>query len=164
MQPHADAVRTRGMRQSDRVRDDEFRSYVLRTRQSMVRTASLLTSGDASRAEDLVQTVLLRMYLAWPRIREASRDAYVRKMLVNAHLDDLRRPYVRKERNQAELPDIAIEAPTLDGVEAGVFRALADLPPRMRAAVILRHICDASVAETADVLGCSEGTVKSQTA
>jgi RNA polymerase sigma-70 factor (sigma-E family) len=130
----------------------------------MLRTATLLASGNASQAEDLVQTVLLRMYVSWPRIRSDTRDAYARKMLVNAHIDERRRPYARHEQNQAQVPDVAVEASPPSDAEAAVFRALAELPPRMRAAVILRHLHEASVAETAVALGCSEGTVKSQTA
>jgi RNA polymerase sigma-70 factor (sigma-E family) len=152
------------MRQSDRVREDQFRAYVLQSRGSLLRTATLLASGNAHQAEDLVQTVLLRMYVSWPRIRSDTRDAYARKILVNAHLDERRRSYARHEQNHAEVPDVAVEAAPPSDTEAAVFRALAELPPRMRAAVILRHLHDASVAETADALGCSEGTVKSQTA
>jgi RNA polymerase sigma factor (sigma-70 family) len=143
------------MRLRDRARDDQFRTYVLQSRASLVRTASLLTCGDADQAEDLVQTVLLRMYLSWPKIRIASRDAYARKMLVTAHLDEVRRPYARKEQNRADVPDRAVEWTNPDSTEGAVFRALAELPPRMRAAVILRHVYDASVAETAQVLGCT---------
>lgn len=152
------------MRVSDRSRDDQFRAYVLEAREGMVRTATLLTAGDAHEAEDLVQTVLLRLYLSWPKIRSESRAAYVRKMLVNAHVDERRRPHARNERNQADLPEVAVEPATPPDANAAVFQALAGLPPRMRAAVVLRHIHDASVAETADALGCSEGNVKSQTA
>lgn len=157
------------MRRSDRGWEDQFRAYVLQSRGSLLRTATLLASGNAHQAEDLVQTVLTRMYVSWPRIRSDTRDAYARKMLVNAHLDERRRPHARFEQNCAEVPDVTVpdvtvaEARTSDA-EASVFRALAELPPRMRAAVILRHLHDASVAETADALGCSEGTVKSQTA
>lgn len=145
-------------------RDDQFRAYVMGSRGGLLRTATLLSSGNAHRAEDLVQSVLLRMYLAWPRIREGTRDAYARRMLVNAHLDERRRPHNRRERVHAEVPDVGVEDPEPTDVETAVFRALAQLPPRMRAAVILRHLHDVSVAETADALGCSEGTVKSQTA
>jgi RNA polymerase sigma-70 factor (sigma-E family) len=130
----------------------------------LLRTATLLASGDANEAEDLVQTVLLRMYVSWPRIREETRDAYARKMLVNAHLDERRRPHARHEQNRAEVPDVAVEPASTSDADALVFAALAELPPRMRAAVILRHLHEASVAETAELLGCSEGTVKSQTA
>ena len=135
-----------------------------RRRGSLLRTATLLSSGNPHRAEDLVQTVLLRMYLSWARIRDDTRDAYARKMLVNAHLDDRRRPHVRRELTRAEVPDVVAEAVDPDDTDAAVFRALAEIPPRMRAAVILRHVHDVSVAEAADALGCSEGTVKSQTA
>ena len=152
------------MRRSDRTREDQFRAYVLQSRGRLLRTATLLAAGNAHQAEDLVQTVLLRMFVSWPRIRSETRDAYARKMLVNAHLDERRRPYARHEQNSAEVPDVAAPTPAPSDTEAAVFGALAELPPRMRAAVILRHLHDASVAETADVLGCSEGTVKSQTA
>jgi RNA polymerase sigma-70 factor (sigma-E family) len=152
------------VRRSDRTREDQFRAYVLASRGRLLRTAALLASGDAHVAEDLVQTVLLRMYLSWPRIRPETRDAYARKMLVNALVDERRRPHARHERNEAEVPDMAVEPTLPTEGDADVFRALAELPPRMRAAVVLRHLNDASVTETAEALGCSEGTVKSQTA
>lgn len=103
------------------------------------------------------------MYLSWPRIRVETRDAYARRMLVNAYLRTSP-THARHERNQADVPDVGIEPAPPSDLEAAVFRALAELPPRMQAAVILRHLQDASVAETAEALGCSEGTVKSQTA
>jgi RNA polymerase sigma-70 factor (sigma-E family) len=146
-------------------RDDQFRLYVTRQRGSLLRMATLLSYGNPHRAEDLVQTVLLRLYLSWTKVRSDTRDAYVHKMLVNAHLDERRRRHVRHEVPHAEVPDVESveDAEPLD-IEATVFRALAQLPPRMRAAVILRYVYDVSVADTADALGCSEGTVKSQTA
>ena len=152
------------MSRSTRSWEDQFRAYVLQSRGGLVRTATLLASGNADQAEDLVQTVLTRMYVSWHRIRSETRDAYVRKMLVNAHLDERRRPSARFERAYAEVPDIALDEAPPSQTEQAVFRALAQLPPRMRAAVILRHVHDVSVAETADALRCSEGTVKSQTA
>jgi len=152
------------VRTSERSRDEQFRAYVVAGRGRLLRTATMLASGNGDEAEDLVQTVLMRMYVSWPRIRSETRDAYARRMLVNAFLDERRRPHARHERNQADLPEVAIEpAPPSDPNDA-VFRALAELPPRMRAAVVLRHLHDASVEETARALGCSEGTVKSQTA
>jgi RNA polymerase sigma-70 factor (sigma-E family) len=153
------------VKQSDTVdRDNQFREYVAQSRGSLLRTATLLASGDSHRAEDLVQTVLVRMYVAWPQIRDDTRAAYARKALVNAYLDERRRPFFRREQIRADLPDAAVDDAPPSDAETTVFRVLSELPPRMRAAVILRHVHDVSVAETARILGCSEGTVKSQTA
>jgi RNA polymerase sigma factor (sigma-70 family) len=104
------------------------------------------------------------MYVSWTKIKPESRGAYARRMLVNAHLDERRRPYARKERNQADVPEVAVDPAVASDVDALVFRALGQLPAGMRAAVVLRHVLDVSVADTAEALGCSEGTVKSQTA
>ncbi len=152
------------MRARDATRDEQFRSYVSHSRGKLLRTAALLCAGDGHLAEDLVQTTLLRVYLAWPKIRADSRDTYARRILINAHLDERRRPAARFEHAHAHPPDVAVEDPLPPGSQHPVFRALAELAPRMRAAIVLRHLHDASVAETASVLGCSEGTVKSQTA
>ena len=165
MQPIRACLRIRGVKQSRMAdREDQFRSYVTRSRGSLLRTATLLSSGDSHRAEDLVQTVLARMYVAWPRIRDETRAAYARKALVNTHLDERRRPFMRHERSRADLPDVVVDELRPSDTNSAVFRALGELPPRMRAAVVLRHLHDVSVADTADVLGCTEGTVKSQTA
>ena len=129
-----------------------------------MRTATFLASGDRHQAEDLVQTALMRLYVAWPRVRTETVDAYARKAMLNALIDDRRRPFARHERTSSEVPDVAFEDAPPTETEAAVFRALAEIPPRMRAAVVLRHLCDLSVSETAAALGCSEGTVKSQTA
>ncbi len=145
-------------------RDEQFRSYVLACRGQLVRTATFLASGDRFQAEDLVQTALMRLYVAWPRVRAETVDAYTRKAMLNALIDDRRRPFRRRERAHARVPDIACVDPPDTETEAAVFRALAALPRRMRAAVVLRHLCELSVAETAAALGCSEGTIKSQTA
>jgi RNA polymerase sigma-70 factor (sigma-E family) len=146
-------------------REDEFRAYVVESRPRLVRTATLLTAGDAHLAEDLVQTTLTKLFLAWPRIRKVDGpDAYARRTLVNALIDERRRPFWRRERAHAEVPD-----PTSAGHQGGpefdeLQAALAELPPGMRAAVVFRHVYELTVAETADALNCSEGNVKSQTA
>jgi RNA polymerase sigma factor (sigma-70 family) len=140
---------------AERSRDDQFRSYVIGSRGRLLRTATLLSSGNADEAEDLVQTVLMRMYLSWPRIRSETRDAYARRMLVNAHLDERRRPHARHERNHADVPDVPTEPAPPTDLDAALFGALAELPPRMRAAVILRHLHDASVAETGFASNCT---------
>jgi RNA polymerase sigma-70 factor (sigma-E family) len=145
-------------------RDEQFRAYVLTLRGQLLRTATFLASGDRFAAEDLVQTALMRLYVAWPRVRSETIDAYARKALLNALIDDRRRAFTRNERAHAQVPDIVSDDRPTTETEAAVFHALAALPPRMRAAVVLRHLCELSVAETADALNCSEGTVKSQTA
>jgi RNA polymerase sigma-70 factor (sigma-E family) len=150
-------------------RDEEFSAFVAERRIELLRSACLLTAGDTHLAEDLVQTALARLYVAWPRVRRSGTEtAYARRIVVNAHIDEVRRPRWRRERPVPELPDGPAPPPPgtfPDGVDGGAIRdALAVLPPRMRAAVVLRHWMDLSVAETADLLGCSAGTVKSQTA
>ena len=145
-------------------RDEQFRSYVTTSRGKLLRTATFLSSGDPHAAEDLVQTALMRLYVAWPRVRAESVDAYTRKALTNAMIDNRRRPFARLERSQPVLPEVPVEDAKPSDVDTAVFHALAGLPPRMRAAVVLRHLLELSVTETADILNCSEGTVKSQTA
>ena len=68
-----------------------------------------LTAGDRHAAEDLVQTALMRVYVAWPRVRPETVDAYARKALLNAMIDNRRRPFARFERSHAEVPDVAVE-------------------------------------------------------
>jgi RNA polymerase sigma-70 factor (sigma-E family) len=145
-------------------RDEQFRAYVMSKRGQLVRTATFLASGDRFAAEDLVQTALMRLYVAWPRVRTDTVDAYARKALLNALIDDRRRAFTRHERVHAEVPDVGVDDQPTTEVDTAVFAALAALPPRMRAAVVLRHLCELSVTETAEALNCSEGTVKSQTA
>jgi len=122
---------------------------------------------DTHLAEDLVQTALARPYVAWPKVRRAGTEsAYVWRIIVNAHIDEVRRPGRRRERHVPELPESPAPPEAFpDGLGGGEVRtALAALPPGMRAAVVLRHWLDLSVEETAELLNCSEGTVKSQTA
>jgi RNA polymerase sigma-70 factor (sigma-E family) len=149
-------------------RDEEFSAFVTGRRVALLRTACLLTAGDQHMAEDLVQTALARMYVAWPKVRRSdSADAYARRVLVNAYIDEVRRPRWRREQTVSDLPDRPDTDPDggPDAVDGDVIRtALAELPKRMRAAVVLRHWLDLSVEETASLLDCSEGTVKSQTA
>jgi RNA polymerase sigma-70 factor (sigma-E family) len=116
-------------------------------------------------AEDLVQATLTKVYLNWPMVRGADNpDGYVRRVLVNALTDERRRPWRRRERSMEQLPDLS--GPDDAGTSAGdrLRQALRELPPRMRAAVVFRYFYDLDVSATADALGCSEGTVKSQTA
>lgn len=144
-------------------RDTEFSDYVAQRRPVMYRTAYLLC-GDPHRAEDIVQAALVKVYLAWTRVSRAdSVDAYVRRTVVNAHLDDIRRPW-RRERTVAEVGDgIAAQPLGVEESEA-LWTALRALPPGQRRVVVLRHYWGLSVEETAADLGISTGTVKSQTA
>lgn len=146
-------------------RDEQFHRFVATRRAGLVRTATLLTAGDAHLAEDLVQSTLTKLYVAWPAFQRADNpDGYVRRTLVNALTDERRRWWRRRERTMAELPERpAAETPGGD-ISDGLRAALTELPPRMRAALVFRYFYDLDVADTADALGCSEGTVKSQTA
>jgi len=148
-------------------RDEEFSAFVQARRTGLVRSACLLTAGDTHLAEDLVQTALARLYVAWPKVRRAGTEsAYVWRIIVNAHIDEVRRPSRRRERNVSELPELPAPPEVYpDGLAGSEVRAaLGALPPGMRAAVVLRHWLDLSVGETAELMNCSEGTVKSQTA
>ena len=147
----------------DRARD-EFRSYVVGRSAALLRTAYLLT-GDRADAEDLLQTALAKTFLAWDRIREREAlDGYVRRVMVNTQTSWWRRRRV-DERPTDALPEAG------DGRDAtadldlhdALWTALARLPKRQRAMVVLRYYEDLSEAETAEVMGVSVGTVKSTT-
>jgi len=143
-------------------RDREFTEFVTSRRPALVRVAALLVSGDLGRAEDVVQTALVRLYAKWPRVRPDTVDAYARRCVVNAAIDERRSPFRRREQSWAQLPEVAVEDTRSD--EATVLALLASLPAGMRAAVVLRYVEGLSVAETAEAMGCSEGNVKSQSA
>ena len=147
-------------------RDDGFTAYVVQRRAQLYRTAYLLC-GDAHRAEDVVQAALAKLYAAWPRASRAdSVDAYARRVVVNAHLDEVRRPW-RRERPVDAGPGSRLDGPVPAGVSAedsdALWAALRALPAGQRRVVVLRHYWGLSVDETAADLGISPGTVKSQT-
>ena len=144
------------------VRDAEFSEYVAGRRPQLRRTAYLLC-GESHRAEDLVQTTLMKVYVAWPRIRrDGNVDAYARRVMVNAHVDETRRPW-RRERVGVDGLEVEARVATSSEDRDLLMTALAELPPRQRAAVVLRHYWGLSVQETATDLGVTTGTVKSQT-
>lgn len=148
--------------------DAEFQHYMAARWPTLVRTAYLLT-GDAHLAEDVAQTALTKVYASWRRVRKADDvDAYVRRVLVNANAGRFRKRRVA-EQLTGTFPDTVGPG---DGAEGGsaatveqrslLMAALAELTPRQRAVVVLRYWEDLSEKEVASVLGCSVGTVKSQ--
>ena len=147
----------------DQARED-FRTYVVGRSPALLRTAYLLT-GSRADAEDLLQTALAKTYLAWDRIRDREAlDGYVRRVMVNTQTSWWRRRKV-DEHPVEVLPERGADrddSADLDLHDA-LWAALAELPKRQRAMVVLRYYEDLSEAETARVLGVSVGTVKSTT-
>jgi RNA polymerase sigma-70 factor (sigma-E family) len=140
----------------------DFVEYVEARQQALVRFAYLLTS-DHHTAEDLVQTALAKTYLTWDRLRDRGAvDAYVRRIIVNENTSLWRRAWKRNERSTDRLPDSGHSDPDAASRDA-MWQVVQKLPPKQRAAVVLRYYEDLSEADTAEVLGCSVGNVKSQT-
>ena len=139
-----------------------FTGFVQARWPALYRTAYLLT-GDRGEAEDLVQTALANTYGAWSRIRDrGATEAYVRRAMVNAAY----RGWRRRGRTvlTEEPPELAHDSGLAGLAErAEVWAAVCDLPPRMRAPLVLRYYEDLSEAEVAAVLDCSVGSVTSQT-
>jgi RNA polymerase sigma-70 factor (sigma-E family) len=142
-------------------RDAAFAEFV-RARRTHLRRVAYAICGDWHQADDLVQTALVKLYAAWPRVRRDGREeAYVRTIIVRAHVDETRRPW-RRER-AGEVPDAAARAAVPPEERDALFTALQALPLMQRKTVLLRHWLGLSVAETAAELRISEGTVKSHT-
>ncbi|HEX3813201.1 MAG TPA: SigE family RNA polymerase sigma factor [Mycobacteriales bacterium] len=139
--------------------EPDFGEYVLARRSALLRFA-LAMSGNPADAEDLVQTALTKTALRWSSVRRESADAYVRRAIVRLHINRWRSPLSR-ERTAASLPDQAVP-PEDSETRQVVWAALAGLPPKQRAVIVLRYYEDLSEADIATVLGCSRGTVKSQ--
>ncbi|MEV4410948.1 SigE family RNA polymerase sigma factor [Catellatospora sp. NPDC049609] len=147
------------------MRADEERAFTeyAQGRVLELRRTAYRLCGDWDQAHDLTQTALIRLYRHWARVSRAdSPDAYVRRMLVNTFLDDRQSWWSRRVRPFAEPPDGP--APAEDVADRlDLMAALARLAPGQRAVIVLRYWEGLDVAETARVLGCSPGTVKSQT-
>ncbi|HEU4947592.1 MAG TPA: SigE family RNA polymerase sigma factor [Kribbella sp.] len=145
----------------------DYVEFVTHYADALCRTSYLLC-GDWRRAEDATQEALLRLYRAWTKIhRLGNVRAYARKVVVSTTLDGLRRKSSREvvggESYFAAEVDPADPVGLVE-VRLMIGQALAKLPPRQRACVVLRFFDQLSVNETADALGCRPGTVKSQTA
>lgn len=142
--------------------DEDFADFVHRWSPALLRVAFLLTS-DHGLAEDLLQTALMKTSRRWRHLPDRDHAySYVRRVLVTTHTSWYRRRRVR-EVLVDQWPDVT-DAKSGDGPSgvAEAFHALNALPPRMRAVIVLRFYEDLSEADTAAALGCSLGTVKSQ--
>ena len=144
--------------------EDEFREFVTERSNALLRTAYLL-AGDWATAEDLLQISLTKTFLAWKRLGHLEAvEPYTRKVLVNTATSWWRRRW-HGEKPTEVLP----ERVTADGLDErlerdALWRHVRELPARQRAVLVLRFYEDCDVAETARLIGCTEGTVKSQTA
>ena len=144
--------------------DTSFREFA-RARTTALRRTAYLLCGDWHLAEDLTQNALIKLYRVWPRMHGTARiDNYTRRVLLRCWLDELRRPWRRRERRDGVVPEPPGPEPGESGLSDALVRALGEIPPRQRAAVVLRFCSDLPVADVATALRCSEGTVKSQTA
>lgn len=154
---------------SERTHPD-FATFVAARQQALQRYAYLVI-GDVALAEDLVQEALAKTYARWGRVRDQGNpEAYVRRAITTTAISWSRRRGFRGEVPTERLPEghgheaSTVQADPGDGVSdaAALGHALRRLPPRQRAAVVLRFYEDLSEAQTAEVLGCAVGTVKSQ--
>jgi RNA polymerase sigma-70 factor (sigma-E family) len=163
--PDAPVCWLSGCGEGSAVRAEQEREYVefVRARAVTLRRLAYRLCGDWHAAEDLVQKAFVLLYRHWRRASAAaSLDAYVRTMLVNVYLDDRRGWWARRVATVAVPPDFATVTAESDG-RIDLMAALARISPGQRAVLVLRFWEQLNVAETAEALGCSTGTVKSQT-
>ncbi|MFZ2013559.1 MAG: SigE family RNA polymerase sigma factor [Nocardioides sp.] len=142
------------------VREVSFDEFVAARSHALLRTAYLLTH-DHALAEDLLQTALAKAWFAWKRI-QGEPEPYVRKVLFNTYASWWRRKW-NGEQPTERLPERPAKAQEGGDAEpTDLWTAMERLPRRMRAVIVLRYFEDLTEAQTAEVLGCSVGTVKSQ--
>jgi RNA polymerase sigma-70 factor (sigma-E family) len=144
-------------------RDADFTAFAAARWPALVRSAVFLGCG-LEEAEDLVQTVLVKCYLAWRRVERAdNRDAYVYGVLLNAHRDSRRRHWWREQpTDRADDRRTTADAAEQVAITDSVERALGDLSAVNREAVVLRYYARLTEQQTADALGVPTGTVKSR--
>ena len=144
--------------------EGEFVAFAEACRPALRRTAYLMC-GDWERAADITQEALVRVYVAWPRLeQDHGLRAYARRAVMSVAIEQSRKRS-SSEVPTADLRDRAVEDPAGHVIDRLLLMtALADLPPRQRACVVLRFYEDLSVEAVAEALGCRTGTVKSQTA
>jgi RNA polymerase sigma-70 factor (sigma-E family) len=146
----------------NRHRDDEYTEFVAARLQALRRVAYLLCQ-DWHHADDLVQVTITRLYVRWHQVGVMDNpEAYTRTILVRQFLRERGSGWARRVSLPGEMPDWPDLSQDHDDA-IDVNAALADLPPRQRATLVLRFYCDQTVDQVADVLSCTAGTVKSQT-
>lgn len=155
--------------EAGRVRATDEHAYTeyVSARLPALRRVAHLLCGDPHRADDIVQNTITRLYVHWRRAAAADDiDRYVHRMLVRAFLNERRLAWARVRLVGAPQDTPLPAAPPGPDVETrdAVRIALSRVPPRQRVVLVLRFLCDLPVAEVADILGRSQGTVKSQTA
>ncbi|MCW2725327.1 MAG: polymerase, sigma-24 subunit, subfamily [Frankiales bacterium] len=143
----------------DQAQGEAFDAFVRSRHSALLRYGHVLT-GNPHAAADLVQDALERTGLAWSRVqRQDDPEGYVRRVMTNRHISMWRR--LRRERLVADAPEAAYDEPA-PRAEDAIWAALAQLPRRQRAVLVLRYYEDLSEAQIARVLDCAPGTVKSQ--
>lgn len=140
---------------------ESFTAWAVGAQHRLLRTAVLLT-GDHHRAEDLVQEALTKVALRWSRLYDGHPDAYARRIIARDHVSWWRRDRSPLVTSDVPETDAATDDPAVER-RLVLQQALAALTPRQRAVVVLRFYDDLSTQQTADALGVSVGTVKSQT-
>ena len=147
-----------------RAEDEQRYDAYVRSRLPWIRKVAYLLCQDWHRADDIGQVAITRLYVHWASASRATDlDAYLRTMLLRVFLSERRTAWARRVRLGAE-PVEPVGAADDTAGRLVVRQALADVAPRQRAVLVLRFYCDLSVEQTAETLGCSPGTVKSQTA
>lgn len=143
--------------------DERFTAYVS-ARSGWLRRMAYLLCQDWHRADDLVQTAVTRLYVHWRRAEKVENlDGYARTVLVRTFFAEQRTSWWQRVGVGSPTPEPAAAGSDPE-VEMDLRVALRGLPPRQRAAVVLRYYCDLSVEQTAEAMNCSTGNVKSQTA
>lgn len=144
---------------ADPHRFDELERFLKARGDSLLRAAVLL-AGSPESGEDLLQEALVRLLAHWHKV-EGDPEGYLRRTLYNLATDRWRYRARRREVLVAEPPELEADGSLFPNPRSQLVDALAMLPRRQRAVLVLRYFADASEAETAAILGCSIGTVKS---
>lgn len=150
----------------DQREEQEFAEYFAARREAVRRMAYMMC-GDWHRADDLAQTAFISLHRRWRKVRDkGALDAYVRRTLTRALIDESRRPW-RRERTVEEMPDPPADSTDMANSVATrrtLLAGLQQVPPKQRAVLVLRYLEGLDVAGVAEAMRCSEGNVKSQSA